>query len=68
MFSIGGAGSVKCVRGVRGVLPTFETVVMYVHFDGARAAWYRQVVEIKPNLPVFAQGVKKGVMSTKTIT
>ena len=44
---------------VRGVLATFETVVMYGHFDESRAAWYRQIVEIKPKFPVFAQGVKK---------
>lgn len=41
------------VWGVRGVLPTFETVVMYGHFDGSRLAWYRQIVENDPKFPVF---------------
>ena len=50
------------VRGVRCVLPTFKTVVMYGHFDESRSAWYRQVVEITPKFPVFAKGVKNGVM------
>ena len=39
--------------GVRDVLPTFETVVMYGHFDGDRSAWCYQIVEIKPKIPVF---------------
>ena len=56
------------VSGVLGVLPTFETVVMYVHFDESRSAWYRQVVEITHKFTVFAKGVKNGVMSTKTST
>ena len=56
------------VSGVWGVLPTFETVVMYGHFDESRPAWCYQIVEIKPKFPVFAKGVKNGVMSTKTIT
>ena len=55
-------------RCFRGVLPTFETVVMYGHFDGSRAAWYRQVVEITTKFPVFYRGLKNGVMSTKTLT
>ena len=41
---------------------------MYGHFNESRSAWYRQVVEIKLKLPGFAQGVKNGVMSTKTFT
>ena len=69
MLSIGGKG-VRGVKGVffvqqlevRGVLPTFETVVMYGHFDKSRATWYRQIVEIKPKFPVFYRGLKNGVM------
>ena len=53
---------------VIGVLATFETVVMYGHFNESRDAWYRQIVEIKPKFPIFAKGVKNGVMSTKTLT
>ena len=41
------------VMGVRCVLLTFETVVMYGHFDESRAAWCYQIVEIEPNLPDF---------------
>ena len=51
-----GAGS------VRGVLLTFEIVVMYGHFDESRAAWYRQTVKIDPKFPVFYRGLKNGVM------
>lgn len=50
------------VLGVRCVLPTFETVVMYVHFNESRDAWYRQIAEIKPKLPVFRSEVQNGVM------
>ena len=41
---------------------------MYEHFAGSQAAWYRQIVEIKPKFPVFDMEWKNGVMSTKTIT
>ena len=44
------------------VILTFETVVMYGHFDESRAAWYRQTVEIKPNFPVFYMEGENGVM------
>ena len=33
----GGVMGVRGVRGVKDVLPTFETVVMYRHFDESRA-------------------------------
>lgn len=45
------------VLGVLGVLPTFKTVVMYGHFDGNPATWCYQIVEIKPNFPVFRSEV-----------
>ena len=40
-------------RGVRGVLPTFETVVMYGHYDEGLVVGYSQIVEIEPKFPVF---------------
>ena len=56
------------LEGVRGVLLTFETVVMYGYFNGSRAAWCCKIVEIDPEFPVFYMEWKNGVMSTKTIT
>ena len=63
-----GVRDVKGVGSVGDVLPTFKTVVMYGHFDENRATRCHQIVEIKPNFPVFYRGLKNGVMSTKTIT
>ena len=54
--------------GVRGVLLTFKTVVMYGHFDGSRGVWCRKIVETKLKFSIFDKGVKNGVMSTKTFT
>ena len=65
----GGGESVRSVwgcfvrrLGVRCVLPTFETVVMYRHFNESRSAWCRQIVEIYPKFPVFRSEVQNGVM------
>ena len=44
------------------VLLTFETVVMYGHFDESRAAWCCQIVEIDPKFPDFYRKWKNGVM------
>ena len=56
------------VWGVKGVLLTFETIVMYGHFDESRFARYRQIVKSEPKFPVFYIEGENGVMSTKTIT
>ena len=44
---------------VRGVLPTFETVVMYGHFDESRICLVSSSREITPKISSFCQGCQK---------